>query len=105
VWATHGLLIHCKIAATLYFYSSDKYTFLVTAEKEHIIDRTLADLEERLDPKRFVRIHRSTIVNVGQVKEIVSWFGGRYICRLKNSAKDLPVSRSMVKNLRAAFGF
>lgn len=59
----------------------------------------------RAGGRTVIRIHRSTIVNVGQVKEIVSWFGGRYICRLKNCAKDLPVSRSMVKNLRDAFGF
>jgi two-component system LytT family response regulator len=88
-----------------YFYASDKYTFLVTGEKEFIIDRTLAELQEKLDPARFVRIHRSAIVNVEKVKEIVSLIGGRYLCRLKNPAKDLPVSRSMVRNLRQVLGF
>ncbi len=88
-----------------YFYASDKYTFLVTGEKEYIIDRTLAELQEKLNPVRFARIHRSVIVNVAHVKEIVSLLGGRYLCRLKHQPKDLPVSRSMVKNLRQVFGF
>jgi len=87
------------------FCASDKYTFLVTGEKEYIIDRTLADLQERLDPRRFVRIHRSAIVNVDHVKEIVSLLGGRYLCRMKHQPRELPVSRSMVKNLRNALGF
>ncbi len=93
------------VADISFFYASDKYTFLVTGEKEYIIDRPLAELQERLDPRRFVRIHRSAIVNVDQVKEIVSLIGGRYLCRLKQSARELPVSRSMVKNLRNTLGF
>jgi two-component system LytT family response regulator len=88
-----------------YFYASDKYTFLVSGEKEYIIDRTLAELQERLDPARFVRIHRSAVVNVSHVKEIVSLLGGRYICRLKFQSKDLPISRSMINNLRQVLGF
>jgi two-component system, LytTR family, response regulator len=92
-------------AEIAYFYASDKYTFLVTGEKEYIIDRTLAELQEKLDPARFVRIHRSAIVNVDKVKEIASLIGGRYLCRLKNPPKDLPVSRSMVKSLRQVLGF
>lgn len=87
------------------FCASDKYTFLVTGEKEYIIDRSLTELQERLDPTRFVRIHRSVIVNVDHVKEVVSLIGGRYLCRLKHQTRELPVSRSMVKNLREALGF
>jgi two-component system LytT family response regulator len=93
------------IAEASYFYASDKCTLLVIGEKEYIIDRTLTELEERLDPRCFVRIHRGTIVNIGNVKEIVSWFGGRYLCRLKHPPKDLPVSRSMTAKLRQVFGF
>ncbi len=87
------------------FCASDKYTFLVTGEKEYIIDRTLLELQDRLDPRRFVRIHRGAIVNVDHVKEIVGLLGGRYLCRLKHQTRELPVSRSMVKNLRRALGF
>jgi two-component system LytT family response regulator len=87
------------------FHASDKYTFLVAGDREVIIDRTLAELETALDPGCFVRIHRSTIVNVACVKEIVSLLGGRYLCRLKQPSRDLPVSRSMVANLRQVLGF
>jgi two-component system LytT family response regulator len=93
------------VSDAAYFFSSDKYTFLVTGEKEYIIDRTLSELQEKLDPSKFVRIHRGVIVNVDRVKEIVSLIGGRCLCRLKNPPKDLPVSRSMIRNLRQVLGF
>ncbi len=93
------------VAEVACFCACDKYTFLVTGEKEYIIDRTLAELQERLDPERFVRIHRSTIVNVDHVKEIVSLLGGHYLCRLKHQTRELPISRAMAKNLRQALGF
>jgi two-component system LytT family response regulator len=92
-------------ADVAYFYASDKYTFLVTGEKEYILDRTLAELKEKLDPSHFVRIHRSVIVNVDHVKEIVGLPGGRFLCRLKHQSRELPVSRSMVKNLRQILHF
>jgi DNA-binding LytR/AlgR family response regulator len=92
-------------ADVAYFFASDKYTFLVTGEKEYILDRTLAELQEKLDPAHFVRIHRSIIVNVDHVKEIVGLIGGRFLCRLKSQSRELPVSRSMVKNLRQILDF
>jgi two-component system LytT family response regulator len=93
------------VADAAYFYAAEKYTFLVSGEREYILDRTLADLVAVLDPARFVRIHRSTIVNVENVKEIVGLLGGRYLCRLKQPPKELQVSRSMVPNLRRILGF
>ncbi len=87
------------------FCASDKYTFFLTGDKEYIVDRTLAELQEQLDPERFVRIHRSAIVNVDHVKEIVTLIGGHYACRLKYQPRELPVSRSCVKDLRQALGF
>jgi two-component system, LytTR family, response regulator len=92
-------------ADVAYFYASDKCTLLVTGDKEYVLEKTLSELETRLDPAKFVRIHRGTIVNLNNVREIVSEFGGHYFCRLKHPPRDLPVSRSMVKNLRSRFGF
>jgi two-component system LytT family response regulator len=59
----------------------------------HLIRNTLSGLAGRLDPSRFVRIHRSTIVNIDRVAEVQPWAGGDYIAILKNR-KTLRVSRT-----------
>ena len=56
----------------VYFEAKDKYTFLHTADHEHIVEPTLAELEEKLDKLTFVRIHRSTIVNINFIREMVN---------------------------------
>ena len=63
--------------------------------------RTLDDLQARLDPDVFWRVHRSHLVNINKVKEIVPWFSRNYILRMKDAkATEIPVSRSQTKRLR-----
>jgi two-component system, LytTR family, response regulator LytT len=63
--------------------------------------RTLDDLQARLDPDTFWRVHRSHLVNINKIKEIVPWFSRNYILRMKDAkATEIPVSRSQTKRLR-----
>ena len=76
-----------------------------TGDKNWAVDRTIAELEEKLDPARFVRVHRSTIVNLEFVNELYSWFGGRMMLRLKDQKKtELTVSRERLKELKERLG-
>jgi len=68
------------------------YMVLHVGETSHRLRASLARLTEGLDPKRFVRIHRSVIVNVERIREVQPWFGGDYIAILRTGAK-LRVSR------------
>jgi DNA-binding LytR/AlgR family response regulator len=64
-------------------------------------DRTLDELQARLDPEVFWRVHRSHLVNINKVKEIVPWFSRNYILRMTDAkATEIPVSRSQTKRLR-----
>jgi two-component system response regulator LytT len=64
-------------------------------------DRTLEELHARLDPEVFWRVHRSHLVNINKVKEIVPWFSRNYILRMKDAkATEIPVSRSQTRRLR-----
>ena len=58
------------VARISHFTSKDKLTFAVVNGREHVIDHTLTELEAQLDPRRFARIHRATIVNIGFVQEL-----------------------------------
>jgi len=63
--------------------------------------RTLDELQARLDPAVFWRVHRSHLVNINKIKEIVPWFSRNYILRMKDAkATEIPVSRTQTKRLR-----
>lgn len=90
-----------------HFYASEKYVFARTAAgKEHIVNHTIAELEEQLDPQFFVRVHRATIVNVRHIKEIQIWFGGKYRLRLDDKdGSEVMVSKNMAKKLKTVIPF
>jgi two-component system LytT family response regulator/two-component system response regulator LytT len=63
--------------------------------------RTLDELQERLDPAVFWRVHRAHLVNINKIKEIVPWFSRNYILRMKDEkSTEIPVSRTQTRRLR-----
>jgi two-component system response regulator LytT len=63
--------------------------------------RTLDDLHSHLDPAVFWRVHRSHLVNINKIKEIVPWFSRNYILRMKDGkGTEIPVSRTQTKRFR-----
>jgi two-component system, LytTR family, response regulator len=93
-----------EVARISHFFARDKLTFAVSGERQHMIESTLAELEERLDPRRFVRIHRGTIVNIGFVQELYPGVDGTMV-RLKDEKKtELSVARDRVRELKEKLG-
>jgi two-component system LytT family response regulator/two-component system response regulator LytT len=63
--------------------------------------RTLDELQARLDPEVFWRVHRSHLVNINKIREIVPWFSRNYILKMKDTrGSEIPVSRSQTRRLR-----
>jgi two-component system LytT family response regulator/two-component system response regulator LytT len=63
--------------------------------------RTLDELQTRLDPSVFWRVHRSHLVNINKIKEIVPWFSRNYILKMKDDkTTEIPVSRTQTRRLR-----
>jgi len=94
------LLVHADdiIYASLTDESINIVTGHVTGSSNY---RTLDDLQARLDPDVFWRVHRSHLVNINKIKEIVPWFSRNYILRMKDAkSTEIPVSRSQTKRLR-----
>ena len=73
-------------------------------EDRHVVNRTLTQLQARLDPGLFFRAHRSVIVNLDQVDEIIPWFAGSHKLKLKTGA-EVDLSRSRAKALREILGW
>ncbi len=72
-------------ASICFVRAEDKYSVLYTADQEHVLDRTIEDLERTLDPATFLRIHRSAIVNITFVRELQAVEGGRFKVLLRDS--------------------
>ena len=91
-------------ARITHFFAKDKLTFAAANGREHAIDYTIAELEAQLDVRRFVRIHRATIVNVAFVQEIYPGVDGLLV-RLKDEGKtELAVARDRVRGLKERLG-
>jgi two-component system LytT family response regulator len=83
----------------------DKLTFASLGGHEHVIDYTLTQLERRLDPRRFVRVHRAAMVNVAFVDELYPDVDGGMLVRLKDEKRTaISVARDRVKNLKERLG-
>ena len=94
-----------EVARVSHFMSKDKLTFAVVNGKEHVVDHTLAELEQQLDARRFARIHRATIVNVPLIQELFPDVDGGMLVRLKDEARtELSVARDRVRELKQRLG-
>ena len=94
-----------EVAKVTHFYASDKLTFASTPQKDHAIDFTINELETKLDPDVWIRVHRSTIVNVNAIHELHTWFGGKILLRLNDSKKtEITVARERAKDLKDRIG-
>lgn len=95
-----------ELARVTHFQAKDKLTYAVASGKSYVVDATIAQLEQKLDPRKFIRIHRATLLNVDHVQEVHSWFAGGVVVRLKDDKRtELPVARDRVRALKQRLGF
>ena len=93
------------VARISHFTSKDKLTFASLGGHEHVVDHTRTELEAQLDARRFARIHRATIVNIGFVQELFPAIDGGLLVRLKDDKKtELSVARDRVRELKQRRG-
>jgi two-component system, LytTR family, response regulator len=91
-------IIFVPVDGILWIDALDKYVELHTPDRTYLARQTIQSLEESLDPKQFVRIHRSTIVRKAAVRGLHPLFHGDYLVRL-NDGTELTLSR----NFRESF--
>jgi two-component system, LytTR family, response regulator len=83
--------------------ASGNYVRLHLKDQSYLFRETMNQMESRLDPHRFFRIHRSRIVNTERIKELQPWFNGEYVVVLRNGAR-LPLSRGYRDKLQEQLG-
>ena len=94
-------IVFVNIDEVIRFHSEEKYTTVYTVNGQYVIDTTLVELEKKLDPKHFTRVHRSHIVAIDYIAECRKGDAGRMVMVLRDkAATQLVVSRSLVKKIR-----
>lgn len=94
-----------SLEQVFYFEARDNNTFCVTPTGECRIKEKLYELEAKLPPDKFIRVSKSFIVNIENVKDILPWFGRRLILRFTDSKLEVEVSKNYVKAFREFLGF
>jgi len=94
-----GRILRVPLDDILWIDAAGDYMCVHTSSETHVLRATMRELEEKLDPRRFQRIHRSTIVNVARVRELRSHLNGEYFLIL-DSGQQLKLSRSYKDKVR-----
>jgi two-component system LytT family response regulator len=93
------------LEAVTHFIAKEKLTYAVVKGHPHCIDHTIAELEQRLNPAKFIRIHRAVLLNVDWIHEVNSWFAGKVVVSLKDARQtELTVARDRVRYLKSQLG-
>ena len=90
--ATGGRIVFVPVADIDWIEAEGNYARLHVSRKIFEVRETLQALMEKLDPREFIRIHRSTIVNARRIREVLPWFQGSHIVMLQ-SGEELRMSR------------
>lgn len=92
-------LFNLPVDEIVYLEASGDYTIITTKGDQFVSSSGIGKLEEILNPDIFIRVHRSTIVNVNSLKEIERHFNGGMVVKMQNG-KSFPVSRTYAKLIR-----
>jgi len=92
-------LFNLEVKDIMHLEASGDYTVLTTNNDQYLSSSGIGKLEEKLNPDQFIRIHRSTIINLNYLKEIEKHFNGGLIVKMQNG-KSFPVSRTYAKQIR-----
>jgi two-component system, LytTR family, response regulator len=92
-------LLNLPVEEIVYLEASGDYTILTTKNDQFVSSSGIGKLEEILNPEIFIRVHRSTIININSLKEIEKHFNGGMVVKMLNG-KSFPVSRTYAKLIR-----
>lgn len=93
-----GRIVFLRVEEIDWVEAADNYVRIHAGRESHLIRDTLQSLESRLDPEKFLRIHRSTLVNFDRIRELQPIFHGDYLVKM-NDGTELTLSRSYREKL------
>jgi two-component system LytT family response regulator len=95
-----GRVFFLKADEIDYVSAEDYYVKLHVGRKNHLLRETMNEMESKLDPEQFIRIHRSSIVNLERIRELQQHFNGDYVVVLQDGT-ELKLSRNRREQLQS----
>jgi two-component system LytT family response regulator len=99
LWKNDKLMV-ISISDIYYCEAKERETIVFTKDSEYIVKLSITEFEKNLKSNIFFKTHRSYIVNIYKIKEIIPWFNNTYKLKLKDRESEIPVSRSKIKDFR-----
>ncbi|MCX7724196.1 MAG: LytTR family DNA-binding domain-containing protein [Thermodesulfovibrio sp.] len=99
-----GVISFVPYSDILYCEAYEGGVKIFTLKDDYYFDGTLSELETRLKEEGFMRIHKSYIVNLKRIEEVLPWFKGTYWLVVEGRKIQLPVSKSIIKELKEVLG-
>lgn len=99
MWKNDKIIV-LKFDDIYYCEANERETIVYTKENEYIVKSSISEFFKNLPSNQFFKTHRSYIVNINKIKEIIPWFNSTYILKLNDIKKEIPVSRSNIKEFR-----
>lgn len=97
--------LHVINIEDIYYCQSEEHEVIIyTAEEEYRITSTISGFYEKLPQESFFRSHRSYIVNLNKIIEIIPWFNSTYMVKLQGSESEIPVSRQNIAQFKQLMG-
>lgn len=93
------------LSDVLYFHAIGNDVYCETARNRYEVPKKLYEIEENLRDKGYIRISKSIVMNIMKVAEIIPWFGGKLLLRIRDRKEEFEVSRNYVQNFKRYLGF
>ena len=99
LWKNEKIIV-VDVNDIYYCLAKERVTFVFTKNEEYSVNLCISEFYEKLPKNIFFKCHRSYIVNLNKIREIIPWFNSTYNLKLQNSDYEIPVSRSNVKEFK-----
>lgn len=99
LWKNEKIIV-TDIDDIYYASAQEKVTCVYTRTEEYTLTMSISEFHNSLPQDLFFRCHRSYIINISKIREIIPWFNNTYLLKMKDLDYEVPVSRSNVKEFR-----
>jgi len=99
LWKNEKIIV-VDVDNIYYCLARERVTFIFTKNEEYSVNLCISEFYKKLPKNIFFKCHRSYIVNLNKISEIIPWFNNTYNLKLQNINHDIPVSRSNIKEFK-----
>lgn len=100
----NDILVVVPVGEICYCKANEHEVLVYTKEEEFKITSSISDFHKKLPQNNFFKCHRSYIVNLDKIKEIIPWFNNTYLLKLQNMEEEIPVSRHNLSKFKQLMG-